>query len=75
MGTSAEGLMSFIGTKMLIEPWFHVHILASLGLVIGVLALSIGASLIWPEREKAPELVRMESEHTGSIFGTVRRKK
>src|SRR5207237_2319845 len=59
-------ILSFIGAKMLIEPWFHVHIVASLGLVIGVLTLSIGASLLWPEREKAPELVRMESEHTGS---------
>ena len=68
-------ILSFIGVKMLIEPWFHVHILASLGLVIGVLALSIIASLAWPEREKAPELMRMEAEHTGSIFGTVRRKK
>src|SRR5439155_22481817 len=68
-------ILSFIGVKMMIEPWFHVHILASLGLVIGVLALSIIASLAWPEREKAPELMRMEAEHTGSIFGTVRRKK
>ena len=68
-------ILSFIGTKMLIEPWFHVHILASLGLVIGVLVLSIGASLVWPERDRAPELVRMESERTGSIFGTVRRRK
>jgi len=68
-------ILSFIGVKMLIEPWFHVHILASLGLVIGVLVLSIVASLTWPQREKAPELVHVESGRTGSIFGTLRRKK
>ena len=66
-------ILSFIGVKMLIEPRFHIPILASLGVVVGTLAVSIAASLIWKEREQAPELVRLEGK-TGSIFGTLRRK-
>jgi len=66
-------ILSFIGVKMLIEPRFHIPILASLGVVVGTLALSIVASLIWKAREQAPELVRLEGR-TGSIFGTLRRK-
>jgi tellurite resistance protein TerC len=66
-------ILSFIGVKMLIEPKVHIHILVSLGVVLGTLALSIAASLIWKEREQAPELVRLEGK-TGSIFGTLRRK-
>ncbi|HMC57195.1 MAG TPA: TerC family protein [Gemmatimonadaceae bacterium] len=67
-------ILSFIGVKMLGERWFHVDIMLSLGVVIGVLALSVVASLLWPERDKAPEVVRMEGR-TGSIFGTLRRRK
>ena len=67
-------ILSFIGVKMLGERWFHIDILISLGIVLGVLALSIVASLIWPERERAPEPVRLEGR-TGSIFGTLRRRR
>jgi len=67
-------ILSFIGVKMLGERWFHIDIMLSLGVVLGVLAASIGASLIWRERERAPEVVRMEGR-TGSIFGTLRRKR
>jgi len=67
-------ILSFIGVKMLIESWIHIHILLSLAIVVGTLALSIAASLIWKEREHAPEVVRMEGR-TGSIFGTLRAKK
>ena len=67
-------ILSFIGVKMLIENWVHIHILLSLGVVVGTLALSIVVSLIWPAREQAPELVRVEGR-TGSIFGGVRSKK
>jgi tellurite resistance protein TerC len=64
-------ILSFIGVKMLGEHWFHIDILVSLAVVIGTLALSIIASLVWREREQAPEAVRMEGR-TGSIFGTMR---
>jgi tellurite resistance protein TerC len=67
-------ILSFIGVKMLIEPKFHIDILVSLGVVVTTLAISIAASLIWKERERAPELVRMEGK-TGSIFGTLRARK
>jgi tellurite resistance protein TerC len=67
-------ILSFIGVKMLIEPWVHMHILLSLGVVIGTLAASVAASLIWPERERAPEPVRIEGR-TGSIFGTLRSRR
>jgi tellurite resistance protein TerC len=66
-------ILSFIGVKMLIEPRFHIDIVVSLGVVVGTLVISIVASLIWKERERAPELVRMEGR-TGSIFGTLRSK-
>jgi tellurite resistance protein TerC len=67
-------ILSFIGVKMLIEPWVHMHILLSLGVVIGTLAASVAASLIWPEQERAPEPVRIEGR-TGSIFGTLRSRR
>jgi len=67
-------ILSFIGVKMLGERWFHVDILLSLGVVLGTLAASVAASLTWPERETGPEAVRLEGR-TGSIFGTLRRRK
>ena len=60
-------ILTFIGTKMLIEHWIHIPILVSLGIVVAVLAASIVASLVWPN-------ARPESEgKTGSMFGTMPR--
>jgi tellurite resistance protein TerC len=60
-------VLGFIGVKMLGEPFFHVAIGWSLAIVIGMLALSIGASLLWPQPHgDAP------AERTGSIFGHFR---
>jgi tellurite resistance protein TerC len=56
-------ILTFVGTKMMLEAWVHIHILLSLGIVIGVLALSIVASLIWPQARPASE------GRTGSMFG------
>jgi tellurite resistance protein TerC len=69
-------ILTFIGVKMLGEAFFHVPILLSLGIVLGTLALSIVASMIWPRPELGPEVLRPEGK-TGSIFGTVfsRRKR
>ena len=67
-------ILSFIGVKMLGEHWFHVDILLSLGVVLGTLVASVGASLTWPERAAGPEAVRLEGR-TGSIFGALRRRK
>jgi tellurite resistance protein TerC len=63
-------ILTFIGVKMLGEHWFHIPILLSLGVVLGVLVLSIVASMIWRKPEEVPVAVRPEGEKTGSIFGT-----
>lgn len=60
-------ILTFIGTKMLIEHWIHIPIMVSLGIVLAVLAASIVASLVWPN-------ARPETEgKTGSMFGTMPR--
>ncbi|HEY0994377.1 MAG TPA: TerC family protein [Gemmatimonadaceae bacterium] len=61
-------ILTFVGVKMLIVDWVKVPILVSLGVILGVLALSIVASLLWPRH--AMEVTPKESEgKTGSIFG------
>ena len=61
-------ILTYIGVKMLISGWVHVPIALSLGIVLTALAVSIGASLIWPA--SAMEVPPGESEgKTGSIFG------
>ena len=57
-------ILTFVGAKMLIEPWIHIPILLSLGVVLGVLAASIVASLIWPQAAAS-------EGKTGSMFGTI----
>jgi tellurite resistance protein TerC len=59
-------ILTFVGLKMLAEHWIHVPILVSLGVIIGVLAIAIIASLIWPV---PPPARTEEMETTGSIFG------
>lgn len=44
-------ILTFIGVKMLGEPFFKIHIMTSLAIVVAVLAISILASLVWPKRE------------------------
>ena len=43
-------------------------------IILGVLAMTIAASLIWPAPERVPESVRPSGEKTGSIFGGPRRE-
>jgi tellurite resistance protein TerC len=40
-------ILTFVGFKMLTERWIEIDILASLGIIFGVLATSVVASLIW----------------------------
>ena len=63
-------ILTFIGVKMLIESFYHIPITWSLAVVLGTLALSVVASLVWPQPEKAPEPMKPDAEKTGSIFGT-----
>jgi tellurite resistance protein TerC len=43
-------ILSFIGVKMLISNWVHLPTFVALGVVAGVLAISVIASLIWPKK-------------------------
>jgi tellurite resistance protein TerC len=45
-------VLIFIGAKMILEPFAHVPILASLGVVGAILLASILASLRWPREER-----------------------
>jgi tellurite resistance protein TerC len=47
-------VLMFIGAKMLLEAFFHIPIVASLGVVAAVLASSILASLRWPREVRHP---------------------
>ncbi|HKW46172.1 MAG TPA: TerC family protein, partial [Gemmatimonadaceae bacterium] len=47
-------ILTLVGAKMIGEQWFHIDVLWSLVVILGVLAISIGASLIWPQRDKGP---------------------
>jgi len=44
--TGLAVILSFIGVKMLIVKWFHLPIWLSLSVILGVLAISIVASLV-----------------------------
>ena len=63
-------ILTFVGVKMLGEQWFHVGVLPSLAVIVGVLVLSIATSLLWPQREKGPRFAREAGEKTGSMFGS-----
>jgi tellurite resistance protein TerC len=56
-------ILTFVGVKMIIEPWVHIAIMLSLAVVLGVLLVSIAASLIWPKAYPPIE------GKTGSMFG------
>lgn len=45
-------ILSFIGVKMIISPWFHISSPVSLGIVGGVLVLSVILSLVFPDKEE-----------------------
>lgn len=45
-------ILTFVGVKMLAEDFFHIGIVLSLAIILGVLATSIIASMVWP-RDKA----------------------
>ena len=44
-------ILTFVGFKMLTERFIEIDIVLSLTIILGVLALSITASLVWPRRE------------------------
>jgi tellurite resistance protein TerC len=46
-------ILSFIGVKMLISGYIHIPTGWALGVVVGVLALSVIASVLWPKKVAA----------------------
>jgi tellurite resistance protein TerC len=45
-------VLSFIGAKMIVEPWLHIPSHTSLLVVAGILLLALAASLLFPEAPK-----------------------
>jgi tellurite resistance protein TerC len=39
-------VLGFVGVKMLVEPWLHISVLGSLGIVLGILAAATVISLL-----------------------------
>ena len=58
-------VLAFIGVKMIIMPWFHFPSTVSLGIVGGILLLSVIASLIWPGEKQEPKAV--EETHNDNL--------
>ena len=43
-------ILTFVGVKMLTERFFEIDIVLSLVIILGILVVSIVASMIWPRR-------------------------
>ncbi|HEX7118776.1 MAG TPA: TerC family protein [Longimicrobiales bacterium] len=56
-------VLVFIGAKMLLEDVVHVPTAASLGVVAGVLAIAVGASLLFPKRAEKEAPLRRDPLH------------
>lgn len=46
-------ILTFIGAKMIVSPWYHVPAPVSLAIVGGILVISLILSLIFPEKKGA----------------------
>ncbi|MSR77208.1 MAG: TerC family protein [Candidatus Omnitrophica bacterium] len=45
-------ILMFVGVKMLVQPFYHISVLFSLGVIVSVLTLSIIFSLIFPKNKQ-----------------------
>lgn len=45
-------ILTFIGLKMLISPWIHIPSPVSLGIVGGILVISVAISLLFPKKKQ-----------------------
>jgi len=45
-------ILSFIGVKMFIQEWVHIDTSLALGIIAAVLAISVLASMLFPERKE-----------------------
>ena len=48
-------ILSFIGVKMIISPWYHISSPISLGIVGSILILSVLISIMFPDKEEAQD--------------------
>lgn len=48
-------ILTFVGAKMLTEKWIDISIVVSLSIILGVLAISIAASMMWPKKAEVGE--------------------
>jgi tellurite resistance protein TerC len=48
-------ILSFIGVKLLLEHWYKIDTMYSLIIVGGILALSIGLSILFPQKKEAEQ--------------------
>jgi tellurite resistance protein TerC len=62
-------ILTFVGVKMLIAKLYHIPPLASLGVIVLTLVVSITVSLLYPVAPE--EVVDHAQGKTGSIFGSV----
>ncbi len=66
--SSGLGLvLVFVGAKMLVHDWFEIPIELSLGIVLGILAVSVVVSLLRPappEEAPAPAQAEVDFEHS-----------
>jgi TerC family integral membrane protein len=53
-----SGVLVFIGAKMIVEPWMHVPVHVSLGVVAGILLVALIASLMSPGPAVATQQTR-----------------
>jgi tellurite resistance protein TerC len=44
-------ILMFTGAKMLASDWVPISIGLSLGVIVGIVALMVGASVLWPQRK------------------------
>ena len=49
-----SAILSYVGVKMLISGFYKINDLVSLGIIGGLLAISIFASMIWKKPEEKP---------------------
>jgi len=58
-----SGVLVFIGAKMIAEPWVHVPVHISLGVVAGILLVALIVSLMAPEQAAPAEQARGKVMH------------
>jgi tellurite resistance protein TerC len=53
LNAGLAAVLSFVGIKMIVEPWYAIPTSAALGVIAALLAAAVGASLLFPGRRPA----------------------